>query len=140
MDRPPRDRARSRRCRAEPAAARARGRLDHHRAGGLPLAALGVVAYALDAFDISDPRMQPGFDALLDGLRLIALAYAFGRGLLAPRESNWRSRLGDRAAALLFRFLMVAASIWGVERLVEAAAERPPRSTFRSPRGRSPRR
>ena len=91
---------------------------------GLPLAALGVVSYALDAFDISDPRMQPAFYGLLDGLRLIALANAFGRGLLAPGESNWRIYdLGNRASRLLFRFLIAAATIWGVERLVEAAAD-----------------
>ena len=64
------------------------------------------------------------FYGLLDGLRLIALANAFGRGLLAPGESNWRIYdLGNRASRLLFRFLIAAATIWGVERLVEAAAD-----------------
>ncbi len=89
---------------------------------GLPLAALGIVSYAMDAFDISDPRMQPAFDGLFDGLRLIALANAFGRGLLAPGESNWRIYdLSNRASGLLFRFLMAAATIWAAEHLAEAA-------------------
>ncbi len=90
----------------------------------LPLAALAATAYALDYFDISDPRMQPGFDAILDGLRLVAIAYAFGRGLFAPGEPNWRVfALGDRSASILFRFLIIAAAIWSFEKLLEAIAE-----------------
>src|SRR5271155_4567394 len=41
---------------------------------GLPFAALGILAYALDLFDVSDPHLQGGVDALLDGLRLVAPA------------------------------------------------------------------
>ena len=79
---------------------------------GLPLAMLGAFSYSLDFFDISDPHMQGFFDAVLDGLRLIALAYAFGRGLLAPGEGHWRLfSLGERATALIFRFLMFTAAV-----------------------------
>ena len=92
--------------------------------GGTPLALLGAFAYALDAFDISDPRLQGVLDALLNGLRLIALTNAFGRALLAPAEPSWRvCGLGDRAAKFTFRFVMIAAAIWAVEQLLEAAAE-----------------
>src|SRR5208282_2454606 len=49
-----------------------------------PLVALGVLAYALDLFDISDPRAQGTLDAILDGLRLLAIANALAHGLLAP--------------------------------------------------------
>jgi potassium efflux system protein len=91
---------------------------------GLPLALLGTVSYALDIFDISDPRLQGGLDALLDGLRLIILANALGHGLLAPGLANWRLLpLGDRVAARLFRFILIAATIWAAERLLEPAAE-----------------
>jgi small-conductance mechanosensitive channel len=91
---------------------------------GIPLAMLGALSYALDVFDISDPRLQSGVDAILDGLRLIAIAYAFAKGLLAPKEPNWRMfSLGNRGAALLFRFLMFTATIWAAERLMEAIAE-----------------
>ncbi len=90
----------------------------------LPLAALATITYALDYFDISDPRLQTAFDGLLDGLRLIAVAYAFGRGLFASGETNWRILpLSDRSAAMLFRFLMATAAIWGAEKLFEAFAE-----------------
>ena len=91
---------------------------------GLPLALLGAFSYSLDFFDISDPQMQGFFDAALDGLRLIALANAFGRGLLAPGEGHWRLfSLGERATALIFRFLMFTAAVWAAERLLEAVAE-----------------
>jgi len=91
---------------------------------GLPLAMLGVFAYALDAFDISDPKLQGLVEALLDGLRLLALANAFGRGLIAPGEENWRLfSLGDYACGQLFRFLMFTAAVWGAERLLEAVAD-----------------
>ncbi len=90
----------------------------------LPLAGLSIIAYALDAFDISDPRLQGLVDGGLDALRLIALANALGRGLLAPGQANWRLlNLGDRPAALLFRFMLVAASIWAVERIMEPVAD-----------------
>jgi len=91
---------------------------------GLPLAVLGIVSYALDAFDISDPRLQGGVDALFDGLRLVALANAFARGLLVPRQENWRLvHLSNRVIGLLFRFVMTASVIWAVEKLLEPAAD-----------------
>ena len=91
---------------------------------GLPLAGLGVVSYALDVFDISDPRLQGGVDSLFDALRLLALGNAFGRGLLAPRQANWRlAPLHDRVVTSLFRFLIVACVIWGAEKLFEPAAD-----------------
>ena len=91
---------------------------------GIPLAMLSVLSYALDAFDISDPRLQSGVDAILDGLRMIAMAYAFAKGLLAPGEPNWRMfGLGNRGAALLFRYLMFTATVWAGARLLEAIAE-----------------
>ena len=91
---------------------------------GLPLAALGILAYALDLFDLSDPRLQGGVDALLNGLRFVAIAYALGRGTLAPSLPSWRLLgLGDRAAKLLFRFMMFATTIWALQGLAEPAAE-----------------
>ena len=91
---------------------------------GLPLAALGILAYALDLFDLSDPRLQGGVDALLNGLRFVAIAHALGRGTLAPSLPNWRLLgLGDRAAKLLFRFMMFATTIWALQGLAEPAAE-----------------
>ena len=90
----------------------------------LPLAALGAVSYALDVFDISDPRLQGVVSALLDGLRMIALAYAFARALLSPKRAAWRlPAMGDGAAARLTRLVLSIAIVWTVARLVEALAE-----------------
>ena len=90
----------------------------------LPLLAMAALVYALDAFDISDPRLQNSLDALLDGLRLIVLSNALGRGLLAPRRTNWRLlNMPDRVAGLMFRLWVSVAVILGAERLLEPAVD-----------------
>jgi small-conductance mechanosensitive channel len=90
----------------------------------LPLLALQAVVYALDFFDISDPRMQGGLNALLDGARLVVVANALGRGVLAPGLPNWRLfNFGDRVAALLFHLWLSVAAILAAERLIEPAAD-----------------
>ncbi|HEY1781217.1 MAG TPA: DUF3772 domain-containing protein [Roseiarcus sp.] len=89
-----------------------------------PLVGLGVFAYALDFFDISDPRLQGALDATLDGLRLIAIANAVARGLLSPGDANWRLvNLSDRASALLLRLWLGVAVILAAERLLEPTAD-----------------
>ncbi|MGO4869235.1 MAG: DUF3772 domain-containing protein [Roseiarcus sp.] len=90
----------------------------------LPLLALEALTYALDLFDISDPRLQGGLDALLDGLRIIVVSNALGRGLLAPGHANWRLfDVGDRVSALLFHLWLSVAAILAAERLLEPAAD-----------------
>jgi len=90
----------------------------------LPLFGLGVVAYALDAFDVSDPRLQGIQNALFDGLRLIFVSNGLARGVLAPRQGPWRIiDLSDRVAALMFRLWISIAAIVAVERLIEPAAD-----------------
>ena len=122
MGRAPGDRARSGGRRAEPSAAGLAAAWTTLVLAGLPLAALGIVVYALDLFDISDPRLQGGVDALLDGLRIVAIANALGRGLLAPRLANWRLLpSGTAPPRSLFRFMRVAATIW----LPNACSSRP---------------
>jgi small-conductance mechanosensitive channel len=89
-----------------------------------PLVALGAFAYALDLFDISDPRAQGALDAILDGLRLLAIANALAHGLLAPGRANWRLvNLSDRAAALVERLWLGVAAILVAERLLEPAVD-----------------
>jgi small-conductance mechanosensitive channel len=89
-----------------------------------PLVALGVFAYALDLFDISDPHLQGALDATLDGLRLIAIVNALAHGLLSPNRANWRLvNLSDRASALLLRLWLGVAVILALERLLEPTAD-----------------
>jgi small-conductance mechanosensitive channel len=90
----------------------------------LPLLALEAFAYALDVFDISDPRLQGGLDALLDGLRIVIVSNALARGLLAPGRADWRLfDVGDRVSALLFHLWLSVAAILAAERLLEPAAD-----------------
>lgn len=92
--------------------------------GAAPLVALGVFAYALDLFDISDPHAQAALDAALDGLRLMAVANALAHGLLAPGRANWRLvKLSDRAAAQFERLWLGVAAILAAERLLESLVD-----------------
>jgi len=90
----------------------------------LPLLALAVLSYALDAFNLSDPRLQGVVAALLDGLRRIAITNAIARAMLSPKQPVWRlAPLGDEAAGRLTRLAVVVAVVWSISRLVEAIAE-----------------
>ena len=107
-----------------------------------PLVALGVFAYALDVFDISDPRLQGALDATLDGLRLIAIVNAVAHGLLSPGRANWRLvNLGDRVSRAV---VAAVARRRGDSRRSSGCSSRPPtlsfRSISRSPGARSARR
>jgi small-conductance mechanosensitive channel len=89
-----------------------------------PLIALGVIAWALDIFDISDPHAQGQVDAILDGLRLIVIAYALTHGLLAPGRANWRLvNVSDHAVALIERLWLGAAAILAFERALEPTVD-----------------
>jgi potassium efflux system protein len=90
----------------------------------LPLAALTVVRQSLDYFALSDPRMERGVDALFEGLQAIAIANALSRGLLSPGHAKWRlPAISDRTALLSLRFILAAATIWAIARLLEPAAD-----------------
>lgn len=89
-----------------------------------PLAALGVISYSLDVFDISDPQLEGVVGALLDGLRMTALAYACAEALLAPKMETWRLLpIGNSSAKRITRLAIGVAIILSASRLVEAIAE-----------------
>jgi potassium-dependent mechanosensitive channel len=90
----------------------------------LPLLGLGVLAYALDAFDLAEPRIQGVLDAVFDAARLLIVFNALGAAMMSPRDRAWRViPISDRSAALIVRAGMTAAAIWAAERLVEPAAD-----------------
>ncbi len=90
----------------------------------LPLLGLGALAIALDAFDVSEPRMQGEIDAVFDAARVLIIYNALGRGMLSPSARAWRLiAISDRSAALIFRGGMAIAAIWAVERLIEPVAD-----------------
>ena len=89
-----------------------------------PLIGLGLLANALDAFDLSDPSVQGLIDAALDAARALIVVNALGRGMLAPGLEPWRLvAMSDRSAAIFYRLAMTIAAIWAAERLIEPAAD-----------------
>ena len=90
----------------------------------LPLAALGLLASALDAFDLSDPSVQGLIEAALDAARALIAVNALARGMLAPGLAAWRLvPMSDRSASIVYRAAMAIAAIWAAERLIEPAAD-----------------
>jgi small-conductance mechanosensitive channel len=70
----------------------------------LPLAGLGVLAGALDSFDLSDPSMKGVIDAAFEAARVLIAVNALGRGMLAPGRAAWRLvPITDRSAGILYR-------------------------------------
>ncbi len=90
----------------------------------LPMLALWAIAYAVEAFDLSEPRVQGGLGAVFDAARLMIIFNALGRGMLSPHAEAWQLiPVGDRSAKLIYRGAMTIAAIWAAERLVEPAAD-----------------
>ena len=90
----------------------------------LPLAALGLMASTLDAFDLSDPSVRGLIDAALDAARVLIVVNALARGMLAPGLAAWRLvPMTDRTASIVYRAAMAIAAIWAAERLIEPAAD-----------------
>ena len=90
----------------------------------LPLLGLWGLTLALDAFDLSDPRMQEALNAVFDAARLMILVNAVARGMLAPGAPAWRViPFGDQTARRVFRGAIAVAAIWAAERLIEPAAD-----------------
>jgi potassium-dependent mechanosensitive channel len=90
----------------------------------LPLLGLGVLAGALDSFNLSDPSMQGVIDAALEAARVLIAVNALARGMLAPGLGVWRLvPISDRSASILYRAAMAIAAIWAAERLIEPAAD-----------------
>ncbi len=90
----------------------------------LPLAGLGVLAGALDSFNLTDPSMQGVIDAAFEAARVLIAVNALGRGMLSPGRAAWRLiPVTDRSAGILYRLAMTFAAVWAVERLIEPAAD-----------------
>ena len=86
----------------------------------LPLVGLGALSFALDAFDISDPRLQPFTDALFDGLRIVAVANALAWATLAPGLPQWRLfAIPEETARSAFRAWVGGAALVSAAKLLE---------------------
>jgi potassium-dependent mechanosensitive channel len=56
----------------------------------VPVLSLLALSYALDAFDLSYPQLQGVQEAFFDGLKVVFIANAITRGLMAPGLPQWR--------------------------------------------------
>jgi potassium-dependent mechanosensitive channel len=89
-----------------------------------PLIGLGLLASALDAFDLADPSVKGLIDAVLDAARALIVVNALCRGMLAPGLKAWRLiAMSERSAAIFYRTAMTIAAIWAADRLIEPAAD-----------------
>ena len=90
----------------------------------VPVAAIGALSLALDAFDLLDAALEPIWLRLVEGLARVAFAYAIARAVFAPSQPNWRLiDPGDRLARLLTRLATLAALTFSTARLLEQLEE-----------------
>jgi potassium-dependent mechanosensitive channel len=86
----------------------------------LPIFALAVLSYALDAFGLSDARLQGVQDGVFDGLRLIFITNAIARGLLALGYPKWRMvDLSEPVVQRIWRVWIGLAAIVAIEKVLE---------------------
>lgn len=86
----------------------------------LPILSLLALSYALDAFDLSYPQLQGVQEALLDGLKIVFVANAITRGVLAPGRPAWRMReLSEPIVRRVMRIWLGVAAIVALERILE---------------------
>ncbi|MGJ0397237.1 MAG: DUF3772 domain-containing protein [Methylocystis sp.] len=89
-----------------------------------PVAAIGALGLAFDAFDLMDAALEPIWRRLVEGVARIAFAYAIAGAVFAPSHPNWRLiDPGDRLARLLTRLVTLAALTFSVARLLEQLEE-----------------
>ena len=90
----------------------------------MPVAAVGALSLAFDAFDLVDATLEPIWRRLVEGVARIAFAYAIARAVFAPSHPNWRLiDPGDRLARLLTRLITLAALIFSAARFLEQLEE-----------------
>jgi small-conductance mechanosensitive channel len=86
----------------------------------LPVLALLALSYALDAFDLSYPQLQGVQEAFFDGLKIIFIANAITRGLLAPGLSQWRLLdLSEPVVRRAMRVWIGVSAIVALEKVLE---------------------
>jgi small-conductance mechanosensitive channel len=89
-----------------------------------PVAAVGALSLAFDAFDIVDSTLEPIWRRVVEGVARIAFAYAIARAVFAPSHPNWRLiDPGDRLARLLTGLIALAALTLSAARFVEQLEE-----------------
>lgn len=90
----------------------------------VPIAVISAIALAIEAFDLGDPFLEPLGRRLAEAVTFVAVAYALGRGLLAPGLPQWRlNGVDDRLSARILRFAVAVGAIVPATRVLEQLAE-----------------
>ncbi|ULO23337.1 DUF3772 domain-containing protein [Methylocystis sp. SB2] len=89
-----------------------------------PVAAVGALSLAFDAYDLIDAALEPIWRRFVEGVARIAFAYAIARAVLAPAHPNWRLiDPGDRLAKRLTQLVTLAAVTLSAARFLEQLEE-----------------
>lgn len=89
-----------------------------------PVAAIGALSLAFDAFDLLDAALEPIWLRFVEGVARVAFAFAIARAVFAPSHPNWRLiDPGDRLARLLTRLVTLAALTFSAARFLEQLEE-----------------
>lgn len=89
-----------------------------------PVAAVGALSLAFDAFDLVDATLEPIWRRFVEGVARVAFAYAIARAAFAPSHPNWRLiDPGDRLARLLTQLVTLAALTFSAARFIEQLEE-----------------
>jgi potassium efflux system protein len=87
----------------------------------IPLLALFAASFALDAFGLLTPRLDPIGQAILYGVARVAMTAGITQGLLAPGLPNWRLLdLGDPVVEKLKRLAIAVAVVMSSTKFIEA--------------------
>ena len=90
----------------------------------VPVAAIGALGLAFDAFDLVDATLEAVWRRFIEGVARIAFAYAIARAVFAPSHPNWRLiDPGDRLARLLTQLVTLAALTFSSARFLEQLEE-----------------
>lgn len=79
-----------------------------------PAAGLWAIAKALDAFDLSPPRIELFLSAIIAGVAAASALYGIALAILAPTKPQWRlAAVGDQAAQRLLRLIVALGIVTG---------------------------
>lgn len=89
-----------------------------------PVAAIGALSLAFDAFDLIDAAFEPVWRRFVEGVARVAFAYAIARAVFAPSHPHWRLiDPGDRLAKHVTRLVTLAALTLSAARFLEQLEE-----------------
>ncbi len=89
-----------------------------------PVAAVGALSLAFDAYDLIDAALEPIWRRFVEGVARIAFAYAIARAVFAPAHPNWRLiDPGDRLAKRLTHLVTLGAVTLSAARFLEQLEE-----------------